>query len=224
MFTRMKDKMHPLLKIILCLLIFFSLTFFLAKTTGLLSLQQIEIWFEQAQNLPFFYIGALVTVLLCADIFITVPTLSITILAGYFLGFFWGVVFSLLGMILAGGVGYFLSRKYGHKVLNMILKEEGKKQQLIKSFGQYGFRMILFSRGAPMLPEITACLSGVTKMPPARFFTAWMISSVPYSIIATYSGTISTIDDPAPAIFTAVLITCGMWFGWYKFARGQKSD
>jgi len=85
--------------------------------------------------------------------------------------------------------------------------------------------MILLSRAMPILPEITACLSGLTKMSPTKFIVAWMLGSYPYILIATYAGSISTLDNPMPAIYTALAITLAMWVAWslfYKFHRDEK--
>ncbi|KJY81284.1 hypothetical protein TW74_00640 [Vibrio nigripulchritudo] len=53
----------------------------------------------------------------------------------------------------------------------------------------------------------------------SRFIVAWSISTIPYCLIAVYSGSISSLDDPKPAIITAVLMTSGLWLGWYMFRR-----
>ncbi len=73
--------------------------------------------------------------------------------------------------------------------------------------------MIILSRA--ILPEVTACLSGMTHMSFGKFLIAWLISSMPYVIIISYAGSISSIDDPMPAIFTAIGITTLLWASWY---------
>jgi len=79
--------MKTLLKLFLSLAAVFASTFLIAKLFGLLSVAQIENWLGQAQQLSPLYVGSIVALLLFADLFIAVPTLTITILAGYFLGF-----------------------------------------------------------------------------------------------------------------------------------------
>jgi uncharacterized membrane protein YdjX (TVP38/TMEM64 family) len=216
--------MKPLLKIMLCLVVFFITVFILARVTGFLSLDQIEAWFIQLQNLPPLYLGGVIILLLMIDLFITVPTLGVTILAGYFLGIFYGALFSVIGMVLSGSVGYFLSRIYGKKVVNLILKKPKERREMIESFKEYGFRVIIFSRAVPMLPEISACLAGYIKMPFTRFITAWLISAVPYSLIASASGTVSTLENPMPAIICVIVINSVMWFGWLHFRNKKRAD
>jgi len=55
----------------------------------------------------------------------------------------------------------------------------------------------------------------VSKMPAIKFVSAWLISSVPYAIVATYAGSVSTLDNPKPAIFSSIALSCLLWVGWY---------
>lgn len=48
----------------------------------------------------------------------------------------------------------------------------------MKAFQKYGFVMILMSRAAPILPEVSACLAGMTRMRIRTFFVAWSINTI----------------------------------------------
>jgi uncharacterized membrane protein YdjX (TVP38/TMEM64 family) len=193
--------------------------------TGFLNLDSIKAFLESVQNYPAIYVGGAIAFLLFADLFVAVPTLSLCILSGYFLGFYHGLLFAAIGVTAAGVCGYLLSYRYGDKVINFILKDEAQRRDLIQSFGRYKAFMILSSRAIPILPEVTACLSGMTKMKFLHFLFYWLASSIPYAAIAAYSGSISTFDDPKPAIFAAIGMTCFFSISWYIFRRnisGQK--
>jgi len=56
-------------------------------------------------------------------------------------------------------------------------------------------------------------------MPLTKFATAWAASSIPYVLIASYAGSISTLDNPKPAIFTAIGLSLFFWTAWYVFRR-----
>lgn len=215
--------MYPLLKVFLILASFFATTFLLIKFTGILSIEQIEAWLIQAQESSPIYVGSIVALLLFADIVIAVPTLTITILSGYLLGHTFGAMAAVTGTLLAGGGGYALSRYYGDAVLTFLVKDEHKRSELTIAFQKHGFAMILLSRAMPILPETSACLSGMTRMPFARFLLAWLISSVPYIVIATYAGSISTIDNPQPAILAVISVTAFFWIAWYIYHRVQRT-
>jgi hypothetical protein len=82
--------MKGLIKIAIIFALVFASTFFVARLTGIFSIEKIRIWFDWAQEIDPLLIFTLVTLLLFSDLFIAVPTLTITILAGYFLGFPYG--------------------------------------------------------------------------------------------------------------------------------------
>ena len=209
--------MRALLRVFLVVAACFAATFLFIKFTGALTIEQIEGWLALAKELSPLYVGALVALLLFADLFIAVPTLTITILSGYFLGHTYGSIAALTGVLLAGSCGYTLSRYYGETILNYLIKEEEKRNEAIEAFQQHGFAMILLSRAMPILPEVTACLSGMTRMAFGKFIMAWLISSVPYVFIASYAGSVSSIEDPKPAIFAAIGISLFLWILWLVY-------
>jgi len=211
--------MKELIKIILIIGACFAATFIIVKSTGILSIEQIEGWLTLAKQASPLHVALIVAGLLFIDLFIAVPTLTIIILSGYFLGHFFGPAASIAGLMVAGICGYFLSRYFGERVLGFLLKDNAKRDEMKRAFHQHGFIMILLSRAVPILPEVTACLAGLTKMPFLKFITAWSISAIPYAIIAAYSGSISSLNDPSPAIFTAIALWATLWFGWFLFNR-----
>jgi len=214
--------MKPLLKILLVLASVFASTFLIAKFAGVLTVEQIEGWLRSAKELSPLYVGSIVFLLLFADLFIAVPTLTITILAGYFLGFPSGALAALLGTMTAGAMGYSLSHRFGEKILGLITKDPQKIAEAKTTFQQHGFIMILLSRAVPILPEVTACLAGMTRMPFARFILVWSISTAPYVLIATYAGSVSSLEKPMPAILAAIGISGTLWLAWFAFHRVNK--
>ncbi|VAW52469.1 hypothetical protein MNBD_GAMMA06-1222 [hydrothermal vent metagenome] len=214
--------MRPLLKVFLIIATIFASTFLLIKFTGLLTMEQIEGWLTQAKELSPIYAGTIVALLLFADLFIAIPTLTVAILAGYFLGHIYGALAALTGTMLAGITGYAISRYYGGVILGFLLKDESKRNDAIGAFQKHGFVMILLSRAMPILPEATACLSGMTRMPFNNFLAAWLISSVPYILIATYAGSVSSIENPMPAIFAAIGVSALLWVAWFFYHRANR--
>jgi uncharacterized membrane protein YdjX (TVP38/TMEM64 family) len=126
--------MKGLIKIAIIFALVFASTFFVARLTGIFSIDKIRIWFDWAQEIDPLLIFTLVTLLLFSDLFIAVPTLTITILAGYFLGFPYGSLSAILGMFMAGISGYLLTRRFGDKILNKVIKNEEKRKDSIESF------------------------------------------------------------------------------------------
>ncbi len=213
--------MKPLIKIIFLIAAFFASTFLLIKFTGILTIEHIENWLIYAKELSPIYMGVLIILLLFADLFIAIPTLTVIILSGYFLGHVNGAIAALTGLMLAGVFGYLLSRYYGSAILNFLVKDEIKRNEAIIAFQKHGVVMILLSRAMPILPEVTACLSGMTNMPFSKFLVTWSISSAPYVLIASYAGSISSIDDPKPAIYTAIGLSAALWIVWFFYNRAH---
>ncbi len=211
--------MKPLLKIIAIVGLCFATTFVLIKATGSLTIDQIESWLGQARELSPVYVGCIVFALLFADLFIAIPTLTVTILSGFFLGHFYGASAALSGLMMAGICGYALSRYFGESMLRFLIRTREERDQVKVTFKQYGFVMILLSRAMPILPEVTACLAGMTGMRFTRFLLAWSLSAVPYTLIAAYAGSVSSAARPQPAIFAAVGISLTFWTAWYVFHR-----
>jgi uncharacterized membrane protein YdjX (TVP38/TMEM64 family) len=214
--------MRALMKLVLVLASLFASTFIVAKLSGVLSVEKIEQWLTAAQHIDVLFLASLIILLLFADLFIAVPTLTIMILSGYFLGHFYGSIAAIIGVMLAGISGYVLTYHFGEKLEKLIIKDKQQRAELREQFEQYGVFMILFSRALPILPEVTACLSGMTKMPFSKFLLTWSASTVPYALIATYSGSISSLDNPKPAIITAIVLTSFMWTVWFIFKRITK--
>lgn len=174
---------------------------------------------SQAERIHHVLLIALVILLLGLDIFIAVPTLTVVTLAGYFLGFGYGAVSAISGLYLAGLTGYGVSRKYGAGLLVRIYRNPEKLHYMGELFDRHGPIAILLCRALPILPEVTCCLAGANRMSFRRFFFYYSIATVPYACIATYAGSKSTIDNPAPALYTAIALAFCLWVAWSIFLR-----
>lgn len=214
--------MKALIKLILSLAAVFALTFVIIRFTGIISIEKIENWLTIASNANHLWVSLIVIALLFADLFIAVPTLTIMILSGYFLGHLNGAITSIVGVTLAGVTGYLVSYYHGEKLERFIIKDPQEQKDARQKFARHGVVMILFSRALPILPEVSACMSGLTKMPFYKFLIAWMISSVPYAVVATYAGSISSVDNPKPAIFAAIILSIFLWCGWFITQKVKK--
>ena len=221
-FTHEEVVLKALLKIMLTLVLVFASTFIIVKSTGVLTVDKIEGWFEAAKLLSPVYVAGIVIALLFADLFIAVPTLTVMIFGGFFLGHSLGAGAAITGVMLAGLCGFGISRLYGEKFLRFLVKDDVQRNNAKTTFQQHGVVMILLSRAIPILPEVTACMAGMTRMPFLTFIAAWSISTIPYAIIATYAGSISSLDNPKPAIFAAIGLTAFSWAGWFIFKKARK--
>lgn len=211
--------MKSVFKLMLILALGFASTFLVLNATGIISIERITHLLEFAQQASPRFIGTVVVLLLFADLFVAMPTLTIMLLSGFFLGAKLGALFSITGLLLAGVTGYALSRRYGDCVLRLIIRDQSERLKTIRLFQEIGVGTILLSRAMPILPEVSACMSGLTKISFVRFILAWLFSAVPYAIIAAYAGSISTLSNPKPAILAGVGLTTFLWSAWFVYKR-----
>ena len=214
--------MKPLLRIILVLALVFAFTFIIIRFLGVLTADDIKAWLEVATNLNPWYVALVVVLILAIDFFIAVPTLTTCILSGYFLGFQLGGFTASIGLLLTGIIGYWMGRLLGEKVLNIIIRSEEKRKEAKITFGQYGLAMIMLSRSSPIFSEVCACMAGMTRMKFTTFFLAWCVNCIPYALIAAYSGSISSFENPKPAIYTMICLYVVLWLCWFLYKRLRK--
>ena len=214
--------MKLLIKTVLILAAIFTSTLLLIKFSGVLTIEDIKQLFETLKSQPSHILGAFIILFLFIDLFIAVPTMTIIILAGYFIGFELAVFYTFIGVLCASLTGYFLSRKYGMKILDKLSSNEEQKLEMRELFNKHGVLVLILSRAVPMLPEISSCLAGTCKMSLKRFLFAWSLGTIPYLCVIAYAGSISNLDNPMPAIYAALGITLLFWFLWLIFINSNK--
>lgn len=206
--------MRQLIYTALGLVAAFASTFLLIKWMGVLSVEDIKAFLTQAHQTDALYVAATIIALLVADLFIAVPTLTVTILAGYFLGFPLGFLASVTGLLTAGGLGYAISYTYGPSLLLKINKDEVKRGEMEAVFSRYGSLVLVICRAMPILPEVSCCLAGATRMRFVKFMAAFLVGTVPYALVASYAGSRSSLEDPKFAIFTAIALSALLMSAW----------
>ncbi len=216
--------MRQLITFALTLAAIFVSTFILIKATGILTIKDIESLLTTASQINPLYVAAVVIALLFADLLIAIPTLTISILSGYFLGFLLGGISAMSGMLLAGLVGYMICWFYGPGLLMKIYKNPEKLREMERVFSQHGSMVLIICRALPILPEVSCCLAGANRMPFWRFLLYYAIGTIPYAFIAAYAGSQSSLSDPKPAIFTAIAISLFLWLAWFFFLRRNKNQ
>lgn len=214
--------MKPLIKLVLTLFAGFAVLMGLVRLTGLVTLETIETWLETAGSISPLWVAGLVVLLLVVDLFISVPTLALTMLAGFFLGHAGGAAAVLVGLFLAAVLGYGLGRAFGGRVLALLVRRADERAEAEALFRRHGFVMVVLARAVPMFPEVTSCLAGMLHMRLGRFLLAWALGSVPYVFAASYAGSISSLDNPSPAIIAAIAISGVLWLSWLAHHRLHK--
>lgn len=215
----MSSGTRDLLRIGLVLAATFAAGFVLLRWSGLLTMDDIHRWLALAHATDPLYVAGVVVALLFADLFVAMPTLTLAILAGYFLGAPLGAAAASVGMLSAGLCGYVLGRRHGTVILSRIYRDPARLAAIRAVFAERGMFVLLVCRALPILPEVSCCLAGATRMPLRRFIAGFCIGTVPYAAVAAFSGSRSSVDKPWPAILALIVLPGGLWLCWYLFGR-----
>ena len=203
--------MHPIIKVSLRLVVLFIGLLLLTRLMGWFDLGDIKHWFEQLQHQRAESLIALIIALLVADLLFSIPTVWVALFAGYFLGFQLGFTAVFAGLSVAAILAYELSRYWGLRLLSRLGLSDSELAQVQEDFSKYGSLMLLLSRSAPMLPEITYCLAGAAKMPRLKFMVFFCLGHIPYALLTTYAGSHSNLTAPYPALASMLLLYAGLW-------------
>ncbi len=214
--------MKSLVKLYLIIIGFFALIFALVNLTGILSVSDIKLYLNQIQHADKLKIFMVIVALLASDVFLSVPTILIVTYAGNILGFELGLVASTLGMLISGTIAYILCRLTGNKMLKILIKDEQQIDEVHSLFHKMGFSMLIIARALPMLPEATCCLSGMMHFNFVKFLLYYLIGTLPYAIVLTYLGSISSLDNPYPAIAGITVVYFILYLLWYFKLRKTK--
>ncbi len=214
--------MKSLIKLYLIIIGVFALIFALVNLTGLLSVSDIKNYLEQIQHADKLKIALIVAALLASDVFLSVPTILIVTYAGNILGFELGLLASTSGMLISGSIAYILCRLSGNKMLRILIKDKKQIDEVNSIFHRLGFGMLIIARALPMLPEATCCLSGMMKFNFIKFLGYYLLGTLPYAIVLTYLGSISSADNPYPAFIGIGIVYIILYLLWFFKLRHTK--
>ncbi len=211
--------MKDLLKLALVLALAFASTFVIMRMTGLLDEADVRAFLAGAHEINPLYFVALVMLLLWIDILIAIPTMATILLAGYFLGPALGAAASVGGLMLMGLSGYGLGRGYGRAVLTRLYRDEARLAAIEASFARSDLLVLFVCQALPILPELSCCLAGVARMRFTRFLMGYTVGVVPFAVIVAYAGSVSTVADPWPAIWTVIGVSTFLLLIWTLVKR-----
>lgn len=181
-----------------------------ARFDAVFSLEGARRWMEGFGA----WAGLAGVLLLVADLVLPVPSTVVMSAMGLVFGPFWGGLLAGLGSALSGALGYGLSRCLGRPVAERIAGAENLRrgEVLIRERGVW---LVLGSRWMPVLPEAVACLAGLARMEPGRFFGALICGSLPTGFVFAWVGAVG-VSWPGWSAGLSVGLPCVLWVG----ARG----
>jgi uncharacterized membrane protein YdjX (TVP38/TMEM64 family) len=147
--------------------------------------------------------------LLVGDLVLPVPSTAVMSALGYLYGPWWGGLLSAVGSFASGTIGYLGSRAWG-KTWAQRLLGPGEIQRARSLFDKSGGWLVALSRCLPLMPEVVACLAGLSRMPSARFFLALACGAVPIGFVFALIGATGQ-NRPALALALSVIIPVLLW-------------
>jgi uncharacterized membrane protein YdjX (TVP38/TMEM64 family) len=215
--------MKDLLRTALVLALAFASTFVAMRATGILSEDQVREFLADAHRIDAVWLVALVIGLLWIDLLIAIPTMTTILLAGYFLGPVLGSAAAVAGLFAMGVSSHILGRTIGRPVLARLLRDEARLAAIEASFARNDVLALFVCQALPILPELACCLSGIARMHPMRFLSAYAVGVVPFAVIVAYAGSISTMANPGPAIYAAIGVSAGLLLAWRLLQRRTRT-
>jgi uncharacterized membrane protein YdjX (TVP38/TMEM64 family) len=207
------------LKVAAVLAIAFALTLPLLRGTGLITEDGVRAFLESAHQIHPGWLALIVILLLLFDLFVAIPTMTTILIAGYFMGPLFGGLASAVGLMLLGTTGYGLGRRLGRPILLRLFKDERRLADIETAFQRNDLLVLFACQALPILPEVSACLAGVSRMPFARFCLGFGVGVVPFAFIVAWAGSVSTLNNPAPAIYTAIGVSVTLLLVWTALQR-----
>jgi uncharacterized membrane protein YdjX (TVP38/TMEM64 family) len=137
--------------------------------------------------------------LITIDLFVPMPAGAIMAGLGLIYGVWLGGVIATFASFMAGLVGYTLCRAMGPRAAVWIASAE-EIERLSGFFERYGMWAIAVSRLLPWVPEIIACLAGLSRMSFARFAAGNLIGGVAVGFINAYFGSRGETDPETLAV------------------------
>lgn len=211
--------MKDLVKTALVLALAFASTFVVMRATGILTEDSVRAFLAEAHRVDPVWLVALVIGLLWVDLLIAIPTMTTILLAGYFLGPVLGAAAAVAGLFAMGGTSHILGRVVGRPVLARLFRDEARLDAIEASFARNDVLALFVCQALPILPELACCLSGIARMNPVRFLSAYAVGVVPFAVIVAWAGSVSTIANPGPAIYTAIGVSASLLLAWRLLQR-----
>ncbi len=206
--------MKELLKVAVVMALIFASTFLLLNSTGLVTEEGVTAFLQQAHQIHPAWMAVIVIGLLSLDLLIAIPTMTTVLLAGYFMGPVLGGTASAMGLMTLGLGGYGMGGRFGRPVLARLFKDEAKLAEIEQAFAKNDLLTLFACQALPILPELSCTLAGIARMRFRRFLFGYAVGVVPFAFIVAWAGSISTLSNPGPAIYTAIAISVSLLLVW----------
>ncbi|MCZ6675194.1 MAG: VTT domain-containing protein [Verrucomicrobia bacterium] len=155
--------------------------------------------------------------LLFLDFILPIPGTAVMSALGFVYGPVIGGLIASSGSFFAGVAAYAACRLLGPGVAKKLLGEKDYHRGMTL-FADAGGWIVVLSRWLPLLPEVVACMAGLTRMPLSKFLLAMACGSLPLGFVFAYIGSTGSAN-PLMAIVLSAGIPPILWLFAQYFLR-----
>ncbi|HTL48959.1 MAG TPA: TVP38/TMEM64 family protein [Verrucomicrobiae bacterium] len=120
------------------------------------------------------------------------PSFVFTFASGILFGLWKGTLLSVLGAGLGSTAAFLIGRTMARDVVAKAFAANREFQALQEAVKEKGWKIILLARLSPIFPFLVGNYAfGLTRIPPAQYFFATMVGTLPSSTVYVYLGTIT---------------------------------
>ena len=159
--------------------------------------------------------------LLAADLVLPLPGTAVMSAAGFLYGALLGGLLAAGGSFLSGLLAYGLCRRFGHGLAERIAgrDELARGEALFRTRGAW---LVALSRALPLLPEVVACLAGLTRMPLRTFIISLACGCLPVGFIFAAIGAAGH-ERPGLAFGLSIAVPAVLWTGVDAWRRHHRT-
>lgn len=161
--------------------------------------------------------------LLVGDLLLPIPGTAVMSALGLVYGGLVGGLLSSLGSIASGMLAYGLCFRLGRGAARVLTGEKGLEEGERIFRGELGGWIVALSRWMPVLPEVVACLAGISRMPMRRFFPALCAGSVPMGFVFAAIGA-GGEARPVLALALSAALPPVIWIAFRAFYRWKQRE
>lgn len=147
--------------------------------------------------------------LMMLDVLLPIPATAVLAAMGIVYGPLLGGTIGFVGSFLAGGLAYGVCRAMGPRASRFLIGRE-TYERTAGFFQKHGGWAVALSRWMIILPEVVACLAGLTRMPLRSFLIALACGSAPMCFVYAYVGAAGS-DRPVLALGVSAAVPVLLW-------------
>ncbi|MGE0572462.1 MAG: TVP38/TMEM64 family protein [Dehalococcoidia bacterium] len=175
--------------------------------TGDLDVADIREWIR---DLGFWGPILLITILAVAMVIAPIPNPPFMIAAGIAWGTFLGVVYAVIGQLIGSIIIFWLSRKFGRRLIPRLIGEEGAAH-VDRLAARMGPQLVFWWRIMPVSFDFAAYAAGLTSMSFRLFVTLVFVGSIiPTTVVVGFGDSFGKSWEAVAVTGGLVLLSVGV--------------